>query len=397
MENIVYPVLDEVGDLTGLAVYSRDITEHRQSEAALRLAEFSIEHSGVATIWFDRNARVKRVNEAASTALGYTREELLQMTVRDFDPDFQSAEKWDARWETIKANPLYTVSETRHRHRSGRIFPVEVVSSFFDYEGHQYIFSFIHDITERKLAEERLRRVLQELERSNSELAQFAYVASHDLQEPLRMVASFVELLAKRYGDQLDERAHSYIGYAVEGASRMQNLIQGLLAYSRIHTRGKELTNINCDEVMQEVLSNLRRMAAEKNATIHCEPLPMVRADRTQMVQLFQNLLVNAMTFQGSRPCVVQVGVRREKEEYVFSVTDNGIGIEPQYYDRIFAIFQRLNPRAKFPGTGIGLSICKRIVERHGGRIWVESEPGKGSAFFFTIPDGGGSLWKSSS
>lgn len=389
LENTILPIFDGSGAVARIAFYSRDITERKQREDALRLAEFSIEHSGVTTIWFDRNGRVMRVNKAASAALGYSREEFLHMAVRDFDPHFQTAEKWDTGWEWVKSHPVNTVFQSHHRHKSGRVFPVEIVSSFFDYEGQEYIFSFIHDIAARKEAEEQLQQALHNLERSNDELAQFAYVASHDLQEPLRMVASFVGLLAKRYQGQLDERADSYIRFAVEGASRMQSLIQGLLSYSRVHTHGKEPVPVDCAEVMKEVLSNLSQMTVEKKATVRCQPLPVINADRTQIMQLFQNLLTNAMTFHSAGPCVVEVESREEKEAYLFSVRDNGIGIEPQYYDRIFSIFQRLNPRNKYPGTGIGLSICKRIVERHGGRIWVESQPGKGSTFFFTIPQGG--------
>ena len=266
LENTIIPVLDTEGNASTFAVYSRDITERRQREEALRLAEFSIEHSGVSTIWFHRNGRVARVNEAVCRALGYTREELTNMTIADIDPHYRTAGKWDAGWIWVKSHPVGAVFESHHRDKAGKVFPVEVASSFFDYGGQEYIFSFIHDITERKEAEERLRQALREQERSNAELTQFAYVASHDLQEPLRMVASFVELLAKRYQDQLDERANTYIRYAVEGASRMQSLIQGLLSYSRVHTRGKEFGNVDCNEVMGEVLSNLRRMATERGA-----------------------------------------------------------------------------------------------------------------------------------
>jgi PAS domain S-box-containing protein len=389
LENTVFPILDNHGHVTRFAVYSRDITERRQWEEALRLAEFSIDHSGVSTIWFDRSSRIVRVNQAACDALGYTREDLLHMTIKDIDPHFQTVEKWNAGWKWVQSRLEGRAFESHHRHKNGRIFPVEVLSSFFNYGGQEYLFAFIHDITRRKENEQQLRQALAEQERSNKELAQFAYVASHDLQEPLRMVASFVELLAKRYQNQLDERANTYIKFAVEGASRMQSLIQGLLSYSRVHTRGKEFESADCNEVMGEVLSNLSRMTAEKGATITCESLPVVKADRTQMVQLFQNLLQNAMTFHGTELCQINVGVHTEKGEHVFSVKDNGIGIEPQYFERIFAIFQRLNPRNKYPGTGIGLSICKRIAERHGGRMWVESQPGEGSTFFFSIPEGG--------
>ncbi|QRK12032.1 PAS domain-containing protein [Archangium violaceum] len=225
----------------------------------------------------------------------------------------------------------------------------------------------------------------QELARSNADLEQFAYVASHDLQEPLRMVASYVQLLSRRYKGKLDADADEFIRYAVDGATRMQALINDLLAYSRVGTRGKELMPVPLEKSLERALSHLRLALRESGAEVKVEPLPWVLGDETQLVQLLQNLVGNAVKFRGEHPPLIRVSTTREADTITVTVEDNGIGIEPQYYERIFAIFQRLHAKEEYPGTGIGLSICKKIVERHGGRIWVESTPGQGSTFRFTL------------
>jgi signal transduction histidine kinase len=242
------------------------------------------------------------------------------------------------------------------------------------------------ELTKRKRAEEKLKETLAELERSNRELEQFAYVASHDLQEPLRMVSSFTQLLARRYKDKLDADANEFITYAVDGANRMQKMISDLLTYSRVGTRGKPFEPICCEAVLDQAVTNLQVAIEESGAVVTHDPLPTLMADGTQLVQLFQNLIGNAIKFRSDVPPEIHIGVERTDSEWRFSVRDNGIGIDPQHHDRIFMIFQRLHSREEYPGTGIGLAICKRIVERHGGRIWVESQPGKGATFYFTIP-----------
>lgn len=249
----------------------------------------------------------------------------------------------------------------------------------------------VQDITERKRVEEDRERLIADLARSNQELEQFAYVASHDLQEPLRMVSSYMQLLEKRYKGQLDEKADTYIHFAVDGAQRMQKLIEGLLAYSRITRQGAEFRPVDTNKVFAQAVENLSAAIRESGAVVAEEaPLPTVAGDEMQLVQLFQNLIANAVKYRKpDLPPLVQVAARREGAEWVFSVHDNGIGIDPRYFERVFLLFQRLHTRQEYPGTGIGLSLCKRIVERHHGRLWVESTPGEGATFFFTLPADG--------
>jgi light-regulated signal transduction histidine kinase (bacteriophytochrome) len=225
----------------------------------------------------------------------------------------------------------------------------------------------------------------QELRRSNEELEQFAYVASHDLQEPLRMVASYTQLLARRYADKLDDDAREFINFAVDGARRMQALIDALLQYSRVGTRGVEIATVDLNEVLDAVRANLSLAIEEAGGAVEAEALPAVSADRTQMIQLFQNLIGNALKFRGAEPPRVHVSATTGQGMAHVVVRDNGIGIDARYANRIFLVFQRLHTQAEYPGTGIGLAVCRKIVERHGGTIWVESEPGRGSAFHFTI------------
>ncbi|MBZ5661809.1 MAG: hypothetical protein LAO08_15510 [Acidobacteriia bacterium] len=241
---------------------------------------------------------------------------------------------------------------------------------------------------ERRVAERtaELAQRAQDLARSNSELQQFAYVASHDLQEPLRMVASFTQLLAKRYRDQLDDDARDFINYAVDGATRMQTLISDLLSYSRVGTQGKSLASTDSEALLRRVLDSLRFAVEESGAVIVHDPLPMVIADPQQLGQLLQNLLTNAIKFHGEEPPHIHISAERNGSDWKISVRDNGIGISQEHADRIFVIFQRLHTKTEYPGTGIGLAICKKIVERHGGRIWIEPSPGGGTTFCFTIP-----------
>ena len=242
------------------------------------------------------------------------------------------------------------------------------------------------DVTERKRVEEALRKSVLELKRSNAELEQFAYVASHDLQEPLRMVSSYMELMKRRYEGKLDSDADEFIGFAVDGANRMKTLIGDLLAFSRVGTHGKPPTPTDCETLLEHTLSDLKVSIDNSGAVITHDALPTVMADGSQLAQVFQNMIGNAIKFRGDEPPRIHIASEQKGDKWVFSVTDNGIGISPEFFDRIFVIFQRLHGREQYGGTGIGLAVCNKIVERHGGRMWVESEPGQGSTFYFTIP-----------
>jgi light-regulated signal transduction histidine kinase (bacteriophytochrome) len=290
--------------------------------------------------------------------------------------------------------------------KDGSCFPVEISLSPIATESGTLVTSIIRDVSERKKAEERIRalndelmklnselehRVAErtaELARSNAELEQFAYVASHDLQEPLRMVASYTQLLARRYKNRLDSDADEFIAYAVDGAGRMQRLINDLLAFSRVKTRAKEFELVDCEQILDRTLMNLMRSIEEAGASVTHDRLPKVKADPSQIGQVFQNLIGNAVKFRSAAPPLIHISVERKDSEWIFCVRDNGIGIDPQYAERIFVIFQRLHGKTEYSGNGIGLAICKKIVERHSGRIWVESEEGKGAAFYFTLPVG---------
>ncbi|MAE67090.1 MAG: hypothetical protein CMJ18_22755 [Phycisphaeraceae bacterium] len=246
------------------------------------------------------------------------------------------------------------------------------------------------DETALKQTEIELRRKTEELERSNADLEQFAYVASHDLQEPLRMVASYLQLIERRYRHRLDDDANEYIDFAVEGAVRMQSLLNDLLIYSRVGTRSTSPTPADSDRALDTALANLEAALTETRGIVQREPLPVVLADATQLVQLFQNLVGNALKFRSEDPARVHVSARRCADGFRFTVRDNGIGIDPRFHDQIFTVFQRLHNHETYDGTGIGLAICKKIVTQHGGRIWVESKEGRGAAFRFTLLSGDG-------
>jgi signal transduction histidine kinase len=243
------------------------------------------------------------------------------------------------------------------------------------------------EIQERKRAEGMREQALAELKRSNADLQQFAYVASHDLQEPLRMVSSYTQLLAQRYENALDEKAKKYIHYAVDGATRMQHLIQDLLAYSRVTTQGEKIAITDSQQALASAITSLTAAIAETGAGITHDPLPTVRADAMQLTQIFQNLIGNAIKFHGGTAPRIHISALKDGGWWRFSIADNGIGIDAKYTDKIFVVFQRLHTRSEYPGTGIGLSLCKRIVERHGGNIWFESQPGCGTTFYFTLPE----------
>ena len=284
--------------------------------------------------------------------------------------------------------------ETKRRRKDGTIIDISLTVSPIKDEGGRVIgaSTIARDVTLAKRAEEALRMVdelrqrTDELARSNSELQRFAFVASHDLQEPARTVASFCELLSDRYKAQLDDNAREWIGYAVAGARRMRGLVADLLEYSRLQSPTRRFAPTDCASVVAEAVANLRVSIDEMRAEVSHDPLPVVTADAPQLAHLFQNLIANAIKFRGNQPPRVHVSAERHGNEWAFSVRDNGIGIEPRHCEQIFDVFRRLHPEGQYPGTGIGLAICKRVVEQHGGQIWVESEPGRGSVFYFSLP-----------
>ena len=241
---------------------------------------------------------------------------------------------------------------------------------------------------DRKHAEEELARKVEELARSNRDLEQFAYVASHDLQEPLRMVATYTQLLGERYRGKLDEKADKYIAYAVDGALRMQTLINDLLIYSRVGRQRAEPQSVDCATIVDRAVRNLQTIMNEQGAVLKLENLPVLFVETPPLVQVFQNLISNAIKFHGPEPPRIEIRAEKKNDQWVFSVADNGIGIDPEHAEDVFVIFKRLHSRAEYPGSGIGLAICKKIIDQMGGSIWVESQPGHGSTFKFTLPAG---------
>ena len=335
-------------------------------------------------------------NHAALAALGYSKPELVGKPVGTvYAPESQErARALFARWrETGRLENEEMTIISRGGIRRIVLLSAGAVSDAAGVTRH--LVSIQRDITERKQAEERLEAAMRELQRSNEELEQFAYVASHDLQQPLRMVASYVELLGQRYKGQLDEKADRYIAYASGGAVRMHELVNALLAFSRVGTRAAQPAPVSLDRVVAQAKENLGVAIETSGAVVEAGPLPVVFGDETLLVSLLQNLLDNAIKFRGKEPPRVRITAERDSPSaprsldpfgWLISVSDNGIGIEARHQERVFKLFQRLHTESEYPGTGLGLAICRKIVERHGGTIRVESEPGKGATFAFTLP-----------
>jgi hypothetical protein len=379
--------------LAGVCVVVNDITERRKTEELRAYLASIVDSTDDAIIGVDLNGTIVSWNPGARKLYGYGVGEALGRPLTGLAPPERTEEVLADLAKAARGEAVEPFEAERVRKGGQRVWVSVTVSPVHDDEGNIVGVSTInHDITARKRAEEALARQKAELERSNAELQQFAYVASHDLQEPLRAVASFTKLLAERYRGRLDRDADDFIDFAVDGAKRAQRLIADLLAYSRVGTRGAAFAPTDCEAVLDNALANLAAALEETRGQVTHEPVPMIDADEVQIGQLLQNLIGNALKFHGSEPPRVHVSARQITGAWQFSVSDNGIGIAPEYAETIFEVFQRLHTSAEYPGTGIGLAIAKKIVGRHEGRIWVESQPGKGATFFFTIPfqKGGG-------
>jgi PAS domain S-box-containing protein len=389
IEIMLSPLESNDGSLVTAAI--RDISV--RDKAARHLAQMEGRYRGLleaapdAMVLVNPAGEIVLVNVQAERLFGYPRDELIGQLARVLGSP-EAMETHAGARSALAMAQSHAVVESFGRHRDGRVFPIDVTLSQLDTEEGILVAVAIRDVSERKAIDMRLLQTLAELKRSNEELGQFAYIASHDLQEPLRMVASYTQLLAKRYAGKLDADADEFIGFAVDGANRMQRLIQDLLAYSRVGTNGRELIATPSERAFEQAIANLRQMIEVSSAQVTHDDLPMVMADEVQLVQLFQNLVANAIKYQKTGPPTVHVSAENVGHKtWLFSVRDNGIGIDVKYYDKIFGMFQRLHKRAEFSGTGIGLAICKKIVEQHGGRIWVESRVGEGSTFRFALAE----------
>jgi len=358
-------------------------TALREGESRYRrLAESNI----IGLIETDLRGRILEANEAFLSLIGYQEEDLPLEWKAITPPEWHRA--GSRALDQVKESGVIAPWEKEFFQKDGSRVPVLIGTAQLDGKRNRCI-NFVLELTNRLQAEKQREHYFQELRRSNAELEQFAYVASHDLQEPLRMIVSYLQLLDRRYKGELDDAAAEFIDFAVDGANRMKGLLNDLLSYSRVGTRGKTFAPVNCSECLDAALSNLKLAIEESGVHVYCEPLPTFTADSMQLTQLFQNLVGNAIKFKSENPPEIDIQAITQKEGWLFSVKDNGIGIDPRHKDRIFLVFQRLQTREDYPGTGIGLAICKKIVERHGGRIWVESANGEGSTFYFTLPEKG--------
>jgi PAS domain S-box-containing protein len=376
----------------GIVSTISDITARRRAAEALRQSEdlfrktFELAASGVAHVSLE--GRLTRVNRRLTEILGYSEAELIGRSVKEIShPDDRDVT--DAQRALIRAGERESVRfEKRYIRKGGELVWVSLgVALVRNAAGTpEYEIAMFDDVTERKHAETALREAHEELKRSNAELEQFAYVASHDLQEPLRMVSSYTQLLGRRYGEKFDADAKEFMSYIVDGATRMKQLIEDLLAYSRVGTKHKDFKAVGLERSVRRAITNLKAAIDEAGASVTHDPMPTLPADEVQMAQLFQNLMGNALKFRSSSVPRIHVAVSEKDSEWEIAVRDNGIGIEPQYFERIFMVFQRLHNKGEYPGTGIGLAIVKKVVERHGGHIRVESKLGEGSAFIFTLP-----------
>jgi PAS domain S-box-containing protein len=391
IEIMLSPLVSPEGTLVTAAI--RNITERKKAESQLAKMESRyrglLEAAPDSMVLVNQAGEIVLLNLQAERQFGYSRDDLVGQPVKTIIPE-AVAERLVENALRPSLNPSETKTplavELSARRRDDSEFPVELTLSPLDTSDGVLVTMALRDITARKKAEAHLLLTVRELNRSNEELGQFAYLASHDLQEPLRMVASYTQLLAKRYKGRLDADADEFINFAVDGANRMQRLIQDLLVYSRVGTTAKNLEMTSSEAALQKSLANLRSAITEGDALVTHDPLPDVRADEGQLTQVFQNLIGNAIKYHGHQRPVIHVSACSSGGgTWLFSVKDNGLGIDAKYFSQIFGMFQRLHGRKEFEGTGIGLALCKKIIERQGGSISVDSQLGLGSVFRFSL------------
>jgi PAS domain S-box-containing protein len=371
---------DELGQLAGEFNKMAEALTEQQTHLRQRAEQFfNISPDLLCTI--SSAARIQDLNPAWELSLGYASDEIKGRLFSNLiHPD-----DWSMTQSALRRIAEEGVGhfETRCRHKRGhyRWLAWVIVNSSQD----QLLYAAARDITERRLAEERMRQQTEELERSNRELQDFAYAASHDLQEPLQLVSNHLQLLSRRYHGQLDRDADEFIDFAMEGTDRLKILISDLLEYSKVGTSGREFAGVEMESVFGRVIETFQPAIDDCRGLVTHDALPIVLGDDQQMVQVLHNLIDNSIKFRGKDSPRIHVSARQMSEKWLFFVRDNGIGIDPQYTERVFVIFQRLHSRDDYPGTGIGLAISRKIIERHGGHIWVDSEPGKGATFYFTL------------
>ncbi len=412
--------VEDDGNFKEFRITVTDIKNLKNTEKALKeseeLSRLIFNQSPIGSIIMSLDYSPLQVNEALCNMFGYSKEELLSMTFHDYTYPEDLDADLKQRKLLIEGTIENFKMEKRYIHKNGEILWGNLsVSAVKDQTGTLVrILSMVEDITQKKHmekivtqrtnnlaninrilnieigdyenAEIKLESLVEKLKVSNKELEQFAYVSSHDLKEPLRMITSFLQLLKQRYEDNLDEEANEFIDYAVEGAKRLDMMINDLLEYSRMGSQKREFKNVDSEKILEIVLTNLNLLIKDNNAIITHDPLPVIYANDQQMILLFQNLIGNAIKYRGKEDPKIYISADKVEDEYIFKVKDNGIGIDQQHLERIFTIFQRLHSREEYEGTGIGLAITKKILQQHNGDIWAESKPGKGTTFKFTIP-----------